>query len=315
MWNKLKLPSRRTAFVQLFINDQLYGLYTNLEEMDNDWLSRNFRNGTGNLFKCTYPADLVYLGDDQQLYKDLNNSTATGGRVYELETNEDEDNYIRLAQLIKNIHEANGPMAEQKINEVLNVDLFIKAMAIDAATGNWDNYGFNKNNFYLYQNPTTNTFDFIAYDTDNTFGVDWINIDWTTRSVINWIHPTDPRPLAAKVLQVPVFSHRYYQFLDSISKFVFHPFYIFPKIDSMRAFIRNAAIADTFRTLDYGYDIQAFDLGFTGTVDAHTPYGIKPFLTNRSPNTVRELIIPLTINESVFESNPIFINPFSDFMT
>ena len=36
---------------------------------------------------ATYPADLVYLGDDQQAYKDLGNTSATGGRVYDLQTN------------------------------------------------------------------------------------------------------------------------------------------------------------------------------------------------------------------------------------
>ncbi len=297
VWNKLGLPNRRTSFVKVYINSAYYGFYTSLEEMDNDWLSRVYGINIGNLYKCVYPADLTYLGSNQQTYKNLTNGTASGGRVYDLKTNQETDDYSGFVKFVKNINEATGNNAEQKIKEVLNLDLFIKVLALDVATGHWDNYGYNKNNFYLHHNPFTDKFDFISYDTDNTFGVDWVNIDWAQRSVVNWIHPTGPRPLASRVLAAPDFQFRYFKYLDSISRYVLHPFYISSSIDSMQAFVRQAAINDTYRSLDYGYTLQDFDRGFTNTVDAHTPYGIKPFLAQRASNTIRELLIPLQTKE------------------
>ena len=80
LWKKAGLAERRTCFAKLFINGSYYGLYTNLEEMDKDWLSRVYHNKDGNLFKCTYPADLVYHGQAPQTYKTLKTGTATGGR-------------------------------------------------------------------------------------------------------------------------------------------------------------------------------------------------------------------------------------------
>jgi hypothetical protein len=306
LWNKLGLPMRRTAFVKVFINGDYYGLYTSLEEMDNDWLTRIYGVNSGNLYKCVFPADLVYLGSNQMTYKSLANGTVSGGRVYDLETNQNADDYSGFVKLLQNIHLATGNNAAQLINDVLNIDLFIKAMALDVATGHWDNYGYNKNNFYLYHNPFTDKFDFISYDTDNSFGVDWVNIDWAKRSVENWIHPDEPRPLASRVLNVPHFKQRYFQYLDSITRFVLHPYYINSSIDAMQAFVRPAAIQDTWRTLDYGYDIESFDRGFTGTVDNHTPYGIKPFLAQRTSSTIRELMIPLESNpRSTPENQPL----------
>jgi len=310
IWNKLGLPQRRTSFVKVFLNENYYGLYTSLEEMDNDWLTRVYGVNIGNLYKCVYPADLVYLGNNQQTYKNLNNGTASGGRVYELEPNAVEDNYAGLVKLIRNIHEATGNQAEQKLREVLNVEMYLKAMALDVATGHWDNYGYNKNNFYLHHNPFTDKFDFISYDTDNTFGVDWVNIDWAQRSVVNWNHPTDPRPLANRVLNVPDFRFRYYTYLDSISCNVLHPFHINAKIDSMQTFVRPAAIDDPFRSLDYGYDMAAFELGFSGTVGGHVPYGIKPFLARRATSTIGELIVPLLSNHRI-DSKP---TPYAVFL-
>ncbi|MTV80959.1 hypothetical protein GM546_14065, partial [Streptococcus pneumoniae] len=77
----------------LYINQTYYGLYTNIEEIDKNWLQSLYGENDGNLYKCTYPADLGFLGTSQQAYKDVASSTVTGGRAYELQTNETQDDY------------------------------------------------------------------------------------------------------------------------------------------------------------------------------------------------------------------------------
>lgn len=310
IWNKCRMPNRRTSFVKVYINGEYFGLYTGLEDMSKDWVTNNYSNNSGNLYKCTYPADLSYLGLNQNAYKNINSGSATGGRAYDLKTNETADDYSTFVQLVAGLNAANGPQATNQLLQVVNVDLYLKALAIDVSTGNWDNYAYNKNNYYLYFNPATQKMDFISYDTDNTFGVDWSGIDWSTRLSTNWIHPTEPRPLASKLLSVPEFKYRYYQFLDSISRFVVHPTAIFPHIDSMKTLISEAAIDDYYRTLDYGYTFDSFLNGFTGTVDSHTPYGIKPFLTQRSTSSIDQVSTFLS-KENPLErmGKPIFPNP------
>lgn len=310
IWNRCKMPERRTTFIRLYVNGAYFGLYTCLEEMDKDWLTRNYSNNSGNLYKCTYPADLQYLGLNQATYKNISSGSATGGRAYDLETNESQDDYSSLVQLVAGLNSASGPQMANQLNQVANVDLFLKALAIDVSTGNWDNYAYNKNNYYLYFNPATQRMDFISYDTDNTFGVDWIGINWATRLATNWINPDQPRPLASRLLEVPAFKQRYYQFLDSISRFVIHPTVIFPHIDSLKTLIASAVLEDTYRTLDYGYSIADFNLGFTGPVDGHTPFGIKPFLDQRSASSIAQ-VAPL-LSAGFKKSNPkprFFPNP------
>lgn len=271
IWNRCGMPRRRTTFVRLYINNNYYGLYTGLEELDKDWLVRNFSSPNGNLYKCTYPADLQFLGLGQQAYKNIASGSVTGGRAYDLQTNETTDDYATLVQLIAGLQNAGGPQMADQLNQVVNVDGYLKALAIDVSTGNWDNYAYNKNNYYLYFNPQTQRMEFISYDTDNTFGVDWMGINWATRLATNWIHPTESRPLAKKLLEVPTFRSRYYAYLDSISNHVVHPNVIFTHIDSLQALIYDWAAEDVFRTLDYGYTMADFELGFLGTVDNHTP--------------------------------------------
>lgn len=289
LWKKSGMVERRTSFVRVYINNQYYGLYTNLEEMDKDWLDRVYPDKSGNLYKCTYPADLVYHGPFQLTYKNLENGTATGGRVYDLQTNETEDDYSRLVNLITVLNESPNSQFTAHIEKILNVDHFLKALAIDVATGNWDDYGYNKNNYYLYDNPEDLLFDFITYDADNTFGVDWMGVDWATRDCRNWVNKSMQLPLAQKLMAVPSYFDKYKLFLDTIVNNITHPDSVFPRIDAIKLMIRQAAAEDVYRTLDYGYSMADFDNAFVMKIDQHTPYGLKPFFTKRREYILKQL--------------------------
>jgi hypothetical protein len=231
----------------------------------------------------------VYHGPLQQTYKDLENETATGGRVYELQTNKSQDDYTRLVELITALNQPVNEIFAAEISTLLNVDHFLKALALDVATGNWDDYSYNKNNYYLYDNPLDSTFDFITYDPDNTFGVDWVGVDWGTRDCRNWINRSQPLPLAQKLMAVPAFYNTYKMYLDTIVKTWTNPDSVFSRIDGMKQMIQQAAEEDIFRTLDYGYTVADFNNAFIQAIDGHTPYGLKPFFTIRKNSILSQL--------------------------
>lgn len=293
-WKKAGLVERRTSFVRMYINQAYYGLYTNLEEYDKDWLKKVYGENSGNLYKCTYPADLVYHGTSQQTYKDINSGSTTGGRAYDLQTNEIADDYTDLVNLITILNQPADPAFAVQIAQKLNVDNLLKAFALDVATGNWDDYMYNKNNYFLYHRADIDKFEFISYDTDNTFGVDWVGRDWATRNCLDWISHSEPRPLAQKILAIPEFETKYQLYLDTISREILNSTFIFPHIDSLESLITDAAISDTYRTLDFGYTVTDFYNGYVATVNGntpHTPYGIKPFITTRSASILQQLTI------------------------
>jgi hypothetical protein len=287
IWEKAGMPPRRCNFVKLYINGEYRGLYTNMEEVDKRWLARHFAENDGNLYKCTYPADLAYLGDDQAVYKDIFNNP--DARAYDLVTNESADDYSRFVLLLKTLDQPVNAAFRENISQILDVESVLKSFALDVATGNWDDYFYNKNNYYLYDDPSTGRFVFITYDTDNCLGVDWLNKDWAQRPALSWQKSNEPRPLATKLLQVPAFKTRYVQILDSVTRFITRPDSIFPLLDTYRDLLYAPAYADTYRGLDYGYTIGSFYGGFIETVDDHTPYGIKPFLTKRYAQTLSQI--------------------------
>ncbi len=314
VWKKAGMPERRTAFVKVYVNQQYRGLYTDVEEIDKQWLTRAYGNNDGNLFKCTYPADLAYLGSNQSAYKTILNNPTT--RAYDLSTNEATDDYSHLVTLITALNQPVSANFPDQIGQILNVNAVLKAFALDVATGNWDDYFYNKNNYYLYDNPNTGRFEFVTYDTDNTFGVDWLGKDWAKRNALAWQQATEPRPLATKLLAVPVFHDQFVRYLDTITRFVTLPDSIFPRIETLHGMIIPAAAADPFRPLDYGYDMTDFHNGFEQTVDGHTPYGIKPFLLQRHDSTLSQIAGFLTTGIEILNKTQIYMqvypNPVGD---
>lgn len=309
-WKKAGMVERRTSFVRVYINQSYYGLYTNLEEYDKDWLQRVYGEKSGNLYKCTWPADLVYYGSNQVSYKNITSGSSTGGRAYDLQTNEETDDYSDLVELITLLNEPVDNAFITRVSQKINIDGLLKAFALDVATGNWDDYMYNRNNYFLYHNTKTGKFELITYDTDNTFGVDWVNRDWATRNCLDWYTHSEPRPLATKILSIPAFDAKFQRYLDTLARLVINPDIIFPHIDSLEMLITRDVYDDTYRTLDYGYKIKDFHNGFITTVDTHTPYGIKPFLTTRTASILQQLTFTsLAETGEIAQSISLFPNP------
>ncbi|MRR23585.1 hypothetical protein EG830_11475, partial [bacterium] len=77
MWDILRkwsIPAPRANHVRVYINGSYYGLYINVEHIDEEFAKSRFGNKDGNLYKCLYPADLAYSGGDPASYKIWNGS-------------------------------------------------------------------------------------------------------------------------------------------------------------------------------------------------------------------------------------------------
>lgn len=288
-WDLLRdigVPAPRASHVRLYINGRYYGLYANIEHIDDQFVNSRFGSKSGNLYKCLWPADLVYLGTDPELYK-ISNSN---GRVYELKTNEAADDYSDLAHFIDVLNNTPTNDLPCELEKVFNVNSFLLSMAFDILTGNWDGPLFNKNNFYLYHNPDRDWFEYIPYDLDNTFGIDWFGIDWATRDIYAWGHPDEPRPLYSRIMEVPEYKKRFSFFMNQFMTEVYNETVLFPRLDALEAMLAPAVAEDMYYTLDYGFDTGDFSDGFLMALPYfHTKEGIKPFITRRRTASLQQL--------------------------
>ncbi len=295
VWNAAGLPPRRASFSKLYINNRYYGLYTSIEEMDDEWLKKAYGkdNDTGNLYKCTYPADLKYINDMQANYKAVRANTTTAGRAYDLKTNELADDYSDLVTLIKKGNQSTTANIATELSSILDIDKMLKAYAVELMLGHWDDYAYNKNNYFLYHNPESKLFEFISYDADNTFGVDWVGKDWGLRAVYTWHTPANGI-LIDNILKVPFYKNIFSNHLKNLMGNILTPSSMNTRIDSLHEQVRAAATEDTYRTKDYGFTMAQFNDNFNYTAVKQAKYGLKGFIQTIRTTVNNQLIATST---------------------
>ena len=289
-WDLLRrmgVPAPRANHVRLYINGAYFGLYVNVEHIDEQFVQLRFGNNDGNLYKCLWPADLAYKGADPDLYK----AAFSGRQAYELVTNLPANDYSDLAHFIDVLNNTPLPDLPCALEAVLDVDTWLRVMAFDVLAGNWDGPVFNKNNFYLYHNTANGRFEVIPYDLDNTLGIDWLGMDWSMRNIYAWAPGGgELRPLYTRVLQVPEYKNRFSYYVKSFAGVLFSDAVIFPYIDSLKSRIAGAAAIDPYRPLDYGFTFDDFNKAYTQALPHfHTPIGLKSYIVVRRQSALQQL--------------------------
>jgi hypothetical protein len=267
-----ELPSPRNSYVKLFINNEYKGLYYNTEHIDEEFIQKRFLNDyTGNLFKANYGADLTYLGSNPANYQGL----------YELKTNTGQYDFSGLIHFLDVLNNSTNTSFPCEIQNVLDVDLYLKTLAIEILSGHWDGHAYNKNNFFLYQRPSDNKFVFIEYDMDNTFGIDWMNINWATRNIYDWSPSNQTRPLYERMMETPYFKDRLSFYIDYFLSTSYIQNNLVLLLQSKQQLITEAALQDNYRELDYGFTDMAFLTAINQAWGAHVTSSISSFILNR----------------------------------
>ncbi len=156
--NGVRAP--RVAHARVYLNDIYWGLYTVVEQIDDTFLKNNFQDGSGNLFKNIGWTELTYNGPNEFDYVD----------EIELKTNETENDWSGFINFVDVLNNSSNGQFKDAIAEVLNVNLFLRALAIDVVTDNWDSYMEHGRNFYIYQDPTNNKMQWIPWDYNLAMG-------------------------------------------------------------------------------------------------------------------------------------------------
>ncbi len=156
-------PAPRTSHARLYLNDQYWGIYLIVEQVDKTFLNEHFSNNDGNLFKNTGWSSLHWLGSNPNSYQ----------TEFELKTNELENDWSGFVNLIDVINNSSNNDFPEAIQQVFDVSTYLKILAIDILTNNWDSYIEHGRNWYLYQNPDSDSFHWIPWDYNLALGGDF----------------------------------------------------------------------------------------------------------------------------------------------
>jgi len=283
LFRYLGVSGSRSNHVLLYINNAFYGVYLNTEHIDERYVKSRFDNNDGNLYRNLWPADLSYLGPSQDDYK----YEYDGRPVYALRTNEKWDDYEDLSTLISSLNQYNGTELKDELERLINVQQYLKAIAVDVMSGNWDGYNGDKNNYYLYRDQVSGRFEYIPYNLENSFGIDFREVDWSTQSIYSW--NLDLRPLYEKVMGVEEYKAQYTMYIRQLAAYMASTG-LSNELARWNQQIRDAVALDTFYTKDWGFTISDFDGSMSGGWGGHVDLGVQEFMTARSVSALAEAI-------------------------
>ncbi|OHD80934.1 MAG: hypothetical protein A2355_00605 [Spirochaetes bacterium RIFOXYB1_FULL_32_8] len=155
------VPAPRVSTVSVYLNQIFLGVYLLVEEVDKRLLKKHFENNDGNLYKCGYS------GSGGATF---NAYTYDAGR-YSLATNKKTGDVSDIQTLLSSLSAVDSKDSLAQYFDVTNV---LNYIAVSSITGHWDSLSGNYNNDYVYHNPADNKWYVVAWDTDNSFGSDWI---------------------------------------------------------------------------------------------------------------------------------------------
>lgn len=229
------------SYVNVYVNDELFGFYLMVEAIDDSYLNRAFGENEGNLYKQESGSTLL--------------PEANGDYdSYEQKNGEDESK-TDIANLINVLDEM--PEGEKgDIESVLDVDSALKYIAANTVLENYDSYnGSFAQNYYLYN--SNGTFTVIPWDYNMSFGgfqggiLSTIDIDEPISGTT-----LEKVPLIEKLLAVDAYKERYYEivqsYVDILSDFE-------AEVTSLAQLIRSHVDADPSKFVT----IEQFDLNTT----------------------------------------------------
>ena len=276
------MPASFVSFVELWIDirddgqDPIYwGVYSMVERVDNKYIGNRFGQDAkgGNLYKASHaqrgPMDLIYHGDSIEDYPVQNGQYAYGKM-----NNEEEADYsdiVALCRVVDGTQYAGDAELIQALESSLNVDAFLRYLAVNTIIDNWDSYVYTGNNFYLFNDSVSGRFEWIPWDLAWGGGTD---APLFTRSESEMM---EGAPLYDLVFSVEKYQDAYRAYIDLLARYWFNPQNLSPLIQKYHNMIAPYVAQSTGDKAFYGEQSMFPPDAFQNSADE-----LKNFVTQRS---------------------------------
>lgn len=276
MFRQHGIPSPRVAHAKIYINDEYWGIYGLIEQIDKRYLKRNFADKTGNLWKNKGNSTLSWEGTNPADYS------------FELQTNEEDNDWTKFIEFVNFINNTSDTDFENGIEAIFDLDEYLRIIAIDILTNNWDSYIDHGRNWYLYYESKTNKIHWLPWDYN--FAFDRANTTNASEDFSILLNNNE-KVLIRRILNVPEFRIRYFNYMCEILEVNFTQDRLYPKLDAQLNLIStdwNLA-TNNFYTL---FDVEEAVNGTTwngAPINPNAVQGFKKFIEDRTVGMTGEL--------------------------
>ncbi len=213
--NRLGITSISASYIQLYINEEYMGLYIIYDTYKQSWIEFVYgEKNTSSLYKC-------------DTFRDFSVDNVNGC----INENDDVTDQTEWIEFVKTVEQSSSA---DDLEDIFEIDHFLKEIAIEYLTGGWDHI-IGGHNFYLYKQPNGKWI-YLTQDFDHDMG--------QGSSEINTPFTQYTKPNHLIDVLILKDSRRFDKILGDIVKDVFNPDILYPHIDELKEFIRPYIIMD-----------------------------------------------------------------------
>ena len=268
LMDEMGVPTPEHAYVNFYVNGELFGLYLMVEAVDGEFVEKHFANSNGDLYKPDGTgSDLLWLGDDIQSYTDIN-----------LQTNEDTTDNGAFINFVESLDKGE--------TSAIDIDTLLRYMSVSTSLSNLDSYhGPLAHNYYIYDDD--GVFSILPWDFNESFGTFAMDCNGVDVRELYIDEPVSgalsERPLIANVFAEQSNLDTYHSYLTQL---------INGSLSSDTFNARVNEIADLIREHVHNdptsfYGSTYFEQNLTSTTGQF--YGLTSFMQYRVANMVAQL--------------------------
>ena len=280
LFREAGIPCSRVGFARVNatvpgkFERKLLGLCSVVEQVDKRFLKDRYGSSEGLLLKPSTFGVFRYFDEDWAEYE----------RAYVPKTEPKVEQQERVIEFAKLLHQADNETFDQQVDDHLDVDQFLRFLAVNVLLSNLDSFLGATQNHYIYLEPNSNKFQILPWDMDHSFGAFPLAGTPKSRRDLSIDHPGDRKnTLIERVLDVPRHKKTYHDYLDTYLDTIFAEEKVHQQITGAADFLRPLISAN-------GADAPArFEKVVADAPSGGEPHAMKYFVGKRRESVRRQL--------------------------
>ena len=280
LFREAGVPAPRTTFAEMTLTipgryeKEHLGLYTIVEQVNKSFLKDRFGSKKGLLMKPEGIASVEYHGDDWRFYAHL----------YRPDDQPSLAQSMRVMDFANVVNLSNAKQFRDSISSYLDIDGFLRFIAVNALIVNLDTLLAMPQNYYLHLGKDTNKFVFFPWDLDISFAGWPLGGKPADQMKLSLVHPhsSDAHKLIDRLLAMESVKLRYDKIISQLVEGIFSKEQLIKKFEKLERTILDSRERDTAA-------IESRNERGYPAPRGYQPPGIREFIDKRTSSIKRQL--------------------------
>ncbi len=280
LFREAGVPAPRTTFAEMTLTipgqyeKEHLGIYTIVEQVNKSFLKDRFGSKKGLLMKPEGIASVEYHGDDWRFYAPL----------YRPDDQPSLAQYMRVMDFANVVNLSNTKQFRDSISSYLDIDGFLRFIAVNALIVNLDTLLAMPQNYYLHLSKDTNKFVFFPWDLDISFAGWPLGGKPADQMKLSLVHPhsSDAHKLIDRLLAMESVKLRYDKIISQLVEGIFSKEQLIKKFEKLERTILDSRERDTAA-------IESRNERGYPAPRGYQPPGIREFIDKRTSSIKRQL--------------------------